>query len=567
MGDYTGNRQSGTTDENPVFRSLGVIEERIREKLTVKSLADSVHFSQYHYQRLFREAVGDSVMGYVARRRISLAAAELAETDGSVLEIALKYGYDSHEGFTRSFRAHMGITPTEYRKYHLSTSPLEMQKEKCAMIYSKAADEMIRELNGLIVQAKETAEYTRKTVEANSGTAVFYARFWDVIVDRTESMAEGLARILTRITAIAQQPDEISARLMILKAMEDAVFQSGMIAFQAGLTIARAMPEHREAFRPVCLKYESLAGNARGKAGRIGEFLQELWQLIFQDMRKNAEGKIRQAVEKGMEAAGELSGDPALPYAYIADEVRSIAEELSAIPLEEMTAARLENDLVRLEMIAFAVDVDVLRAPAHRSLLETIYAFREELREAAEFFRSLPGDVSCVPGEPEQRAGNRKCGISGSGWNSDDRESGDRERDDRVSGNRELTCRESGHGESVDREEDCRELDSRKPDNREREFREPASRQQGLWGNVLLFYLKGEIQKLGDARLTEEQQAAFGEICGKMKQVVQLAGETADLSRQVYQELTIQGEGLGGFGAAIRYLAEEWRRVMLEPDV
>ena len=62
MRDYTGTRQSGMTDENPVFRSLGVIEERIREKLTVKSLADSVHFSQYHYQRLFREAVGDSVM-------------------------------------------------------------------------------------------------------------------------------------------------------------------------------------------------------------------------------------------------------------------------------------------------------------------------------------------------------------------------------------------------------------------------------------------------------------------------------------------------------------------------
>lgn len=490
MRDYTGNRQSGMTDENPVFRSLGVIEERIREKLTVKSLADSVHFSQYHYQRLFREAVGDSVMGYVARRRISLAAAELAGTDVSVLEIALKYGYDSHEGFTRSFRAHMGITPAEYRKYHLSTSPLKVQKEKSAMIYSKAADEMIRELNSLIVQARETAEYTRKCVKANAGTAIFYSRFWDVVVDKTESMAENLAQILSRITAIVEQPDEISARFMILKAMEDTAFQSGMIAFQAGLTIARAMPEHREAFLDVCLKYESLAGIARSKTGRIGEFLQELWQLIYQDMRKNAEGKIRQAVEKGMAAAGELSGNPALPYAYIAEEVRSIAEELSAIPLEEMTAARLENDLVRLEMIAFAVDVDVLRTPAHRSLLEKIYAFREELREAAGFFRSLPGDVSCPP-----------------------------------------------------------------------DFR-----QKELWGNVLLFYLKGEIQKLGDARLTEKQKNAFGEICGKMKQAVRPAGENADLSRQVYHELTIQGKELGRFGAATRYLAEEWKRVMLEPD-
>ena len=92
----------------------------------------SVHFSKYHYQRIFREAVGDSVMGYVARRRISLAAMELARTDASVLKIALKYGYDSHEGFTRSFRSHMGITPTEYRKYHLSTGTFKMQEGKSA---------------------------------------------------------------------------------------------------------------------------------------------------------------------------------------------------------------------------------------------------------------------------------------------------------------------------------------------------------------------------------------------------------------------------------------------------
>ena len=79
-----------------------MIEERIREKLTVEALARGVHFSKYHYQRMFREAVGDSVMGYVTRRKLALAAGELADTDSTVLEIALRYGYDSHEGFTLS---------------------------------------------------------------------------------------------------------------------------------------------------------------------------------------------------------------------------------------------------------------------------------------------------------------------------------------------------------------------------------------------------------------------------------------------------------------------------------
>ena len=50
---------------DPIFHSLGIIEKRIQEKLTVESLAGSLHFSRYHYQRLFREAVGESVMRYV----------------------------------------------------------------------------------------------------------------------------------------------------------------------------------------------------------------------------------------------------------------------------------------------------------------------------------------------------------------------------------------------------------------------------------------------------------------------------------------------------------------------
>lgn len=71
-------------NKNPVFRSLAVIEENIQRKLTVESLAKSIHLSRYHYQRLFREIMGDSVMRYVSRRRIALAAADLTETDESI---------------------------------------------------------------------------------------------------------------------------------------------------------------------------------------------------------------------------------------------------------------------------------------------------------------------------------------------------------------------------------------------------------------------------------------------------------------------------------------------------
>ena len=115
-------------DQKQIFQSLGIIEERIHEKLTVDALAQSLHFSRYHYQRLFREAVGESVMRYVARRRIALAAGELAGTNRSVLEIALRYGFDSHEGFCRRFKAAMGVSPTEYRRHHSSIQPPQNRK-------------------------------------------------------------------------------------------------------------------------------------------------------------------------------------------------------------------------------------------------------------------------------------------------------------------------------------------------------------------------------------------------------------------------------------------------------
>ena len=103
-------------DEHSVFRSLEIIESRITEKLTVESIAAGVFFSKYHYQRLFREIVGDSVMEYVTKRKLSLAGKALLETDADIIDIAMDYGYESRDVFSRSFKAYMGVSPSEYRK-------------------------------------------------------------------------------------------------------------------------------------------------------------------------------------------------------------------------------------------------------------------------------------------------------------------------------------------------------------------------------------------------------------------------------------------------------------------
>lgn len=498
-------------NENTVFKSLAIIEENIREKLTVERLAESMHFSKYHYQRIFKEAVGDSVMRYVTKRKLTLAAAELVNTDDSILDIALKYGYDSHEGFSRSFKALMGITPKEYRKYYSSVgSPIiYAEREKSAMMYSKATNAVIRELNGLIVQTKETAVYLRENKACNQDIAGFYSDFWNYIADKTDVIADKLTKTFERLTADAARPDEITARFIIIKTVDDALFQLNLINFQTQLTISRAKPEHR----PCLTVMGDRLSDLHLKPVKISVLFSELLGLIFNDIRKNAEGKLREAVKKGGEAVKKLEECSEKPYAYIKDEIEIIVKELSFESFEKITAELLEDYIFRLDIISFSADIDILRSPSDQPLFDGIADFKEQLSETVDFYRSLSEDIIA-----SFEGGNKKAFFEGA----------ERKR----------------RGDSA--------------------FEE----------NIILFYLKGEVQKLGTL-LNDNQKAVFEKVFEQMNTVIRLAQltdvidsdtsyltqkEMATLMREIYSELTAVKEELGERGSAVGFIAERIRQ-------
>ena len=491
-------------DKSPIFRSLLMIEENIRERLTVEMLAAGINFSKYHYQRIFHEAVGDTVMGYVTKRKLFLAARELAETKDSVLEIALRYGYDSHEGFTRSFKAHFGVTPKEYRKYHFAISFPERKKEQSTMVRSKYTDELIKGLNSLIVQAKETAKDTREYRGADAQAIVLYKQFWELIAERTEKMAEELQKSLKSVTTATQDSDEISAHFLLVKAIDDTAFEAGVTAFQAGLMISRTIPEHKAVFQPLCVRYDRLAQESQIKSRKIVDFLNELSDLILRDMRKQAEQRIKSAVESGRAAAEKLS-DPTLPYIYIADGITAVADELDSLALEDITLSYLTDSLSALDTIRFAACMDILRAPQHRQLFDGISNFKEKLAEAAKFFRDLTGDGLWVFRETKK----------------------DSEKDFAE----EISCKE-------------------------------LAMQEG----VALFYLKGEIHKLENAHLGVDRKTAFSAICSKIDRAIKIChssvnkeekNKIAELLCEAYNELISEADRLEPYGGAIRYLAEK----------
>lgn len=96
--------------------ALTFIEHNLCRHIAARDIADAVHCSLSAMQKLFRLSLGISPMAYLNRRRLCLAARDIQNGALSMLDIAMKYQYNSAEVFTRAFARLWGVPPTEYRK-------------------------------------------------------------------------------------------------------------------------------------------------------------------------------------------------------------------------------------------------------------------------------------------------------------------------------------------------------------------------------------------------------------------------------------------------------------------
>lgn len=96
--------------------SVQYIEEHLQDELSVEDIAKHIGVSPFYYQKGFSMLCGFTVAEYIRNRRLALAGNEIIGTDHTILEIALKYGYDSPDSFTKAFTRFHGSTPTAVRK-------------------------------------------------------------------------------------------------------------------------------------------------------------------------------------------------------------------------------------------------------------------------------------------------------------------------------------------------------------------------------------------------------------------------------------------------------------------
>lgn len=113
------NRKVNTNHDylNRINRVLDYLNENYAQDLSLESLAGIAHFSPYHFHRVFKGVVGESLYKYIQRIRIEKAAHSLKyHHNKSVTEIALECGFNSSASFARTFKEYFNMSATVWRK-------------------------------------------------------------------------------------------------------------------------------------------------------------------------------------------------------------------------------------------------------------------------------------------------------------------------------------------------------------------------------------------------------------------------------------------------------------------
>lgn len=166
-------------------RAIAYIEGNLDGELNIRDIAARALISPFHFQRMFNALCGVTVGEYIRSRRLTVAAQELSATDAKVIDVAVKYGYESPDSFARAFQRFHGILPSQAR-------------EKGAALRSFAPMHIRLSLEGgsimeyrIVEKAAFTVAGLRRTFAGETSYQEI-PRFWDEFLSREDRPVKGV---------------------------------------------------------------------------------------------------------------------------------------------------------------------------------------------------------------------------------------------------------------------------------------------------------------------------------------------------------------------------------------
>ena len=158
-----------------IQESIDYIEDHLKEDLTAEVLAKIAGFSPYHYSRVFHAYIGKPVMEYIRCRRLAHALVELAQGK-RIIDVALEYGFETHNGFGKAFRKTYGCSPEKYRLYTSGQVPAKVDLSLLAQYNLRGA--IVMEPQIVTKPAFKIAGYELKTTCRDGKNLQEIPAFW-----------------------------------------------------------------------------------------------------------------------------------------------------------------------------------------------------------------------------------------------------------------------------------------------------------------------------------------------------------------------------------------------------
>ena len=178
------------------------VSEHLQQPLTLSDIASHIGYSKFHTSRVFKAETGMSLFEYIRRERLTASAHALRNGEKKILDVALDFMFDSHEGFTRAFSNGFGINPKKFSNYPNPEGWLipyyyrDRQGEKkedvkmehkTAVIFTQIIERPARKL--LLYRSKKATEYFEYCEEVGCGTPENPAP-WDILCGIKEALNE-----------------------------------------------------------------------------------------------------------------------------------------------------------------------------------------------------------------------------------------------------------------------------------------------------------------------------------------------------------------------------------------
>lgn len=151
-----------------IQNAINYIEEHLTEEINYNKVAEEAACSSFYFQRIFGILCDISLGEYIRNRRLTLAGNELNASDIKVIDIALKYGYESPESFTRAFSKFHGITPSEAKKNGSKLKSFSRLSVKITLSGGSMMDYKIVEKEAFEIIEKVEAHSIENDVNAKS---------------------------------------------------------------------------------------------------------------------------------------------------------------------------------------------------------------------------------------------------------------------------------------------------------------------------------------------------------------------------------------------------------------